>query len=87
MAEAITATPSKKRRSSKKSELAWSPIRDLMKSVGAEVVARDAVNLLREHLVDEAKELTRKALTITKHSNRMKITPSDLKLVIKFEEE
>ena len=68
----------------KKSFLAWSPIRELMGGVGASVVARDAVDLLRDYLEETATEITRKAMQLTKHSKRTKVTASDIELVLKM---
>ncbi len=68
----------------KKKGLAWSPVRDLMKSVGAQIVARDAVDLLISFLEDKAKDVTTKALKLTRHSKRTKLTAGDINLVLKM---
>ncbi len=68
----------------KKKGLAWSPVRDLMKSVGAQIVARDAVDLLISFLEDSAKDVTAKALKLTRHSKRTKLTAGDINLVLKM---
>ena len=68
----------------KKKALAWSPVRDLMKSVGAQIVARDAVDLLINHLEETAKDITAAALKLTRHSKRTKLTKSDIELVLKM---
>jgi histone H3/H4 len=52
----------------KKSALAWKPVRDIMKSVGAQIVAKDAVDLMIVILADKAKALTTDALKLTQHS-------------------
>ncbi len=63
---------------------AWSPIRRLMKSAGAEIVSRSAVDALIAYMGEFGKELTAKALEITKHSKRKKITEKDMKLAIEL---
>jgi len=69
---------------SKKKALAWSPVRDLMKSVGAQIVARDAVDLLISTLEEKAKAITSDALKLTRHSKRTKLTRDDIDLVLKM---
>ena len=69
---------------SKKKALAWSPVRDLMKSVGAQIVARDAVDLLISYLEEKAKAVTSDALKLTRHSKRTKLTRADIDLVLKM---
>jgi histone H3/H4 len=61
---------------------AWSPIRELMKSCGAEMVSRDAVDELISYLEAQAKELTNKALELSRHAARKKLTESDMKLAM-----
>jgi histone H3/H4 len=68
----------------KKHAFAWSPIRRLMKQQGASIVARDAVNLLIDHLEKSAIALTEQARAFTMHANRKKITKNDLLLAIKY---
>lgn len=68
----------------KKKALAWSPIRTLMKNVGAQIVARDAVDLMINVLEDEIKDITAKALKLTRHSKRTKLTKEDIELAIKM---
>lgn len=63
---------------------AWSPIRRLMKQEGAAIVARDAVDLLIDHLAKIAIGLTEQAQAFTMHANRKKITKEDLLLSIKY---
>ncbi len=66
-----------------KKHLAFSPVRDLMKSVGAQVVARDAVELLISFLEEQAKAVTSSALKITRHGKRTKLTMDDINFVVK----
>lgn len=66
----------------KKRIFAWSPLRNLMKKAGAEIVSRDAVELLLNFLEKRAKELTVTALVFAKHSKRKKISAGDLGLAI-----
>ncbi|MHA1489500.1 MAG: histone-like protein [Promethearchaeota archaeon] len=68
----------------KKHSFAWSPIRRLMKQQGASIVARNAVDLLIDHLEKTATGLTEQARAFTMHANRKKITKNDLLLAIKY---
>jgi len=68
----------------KKHAFAWSPIRRLMKQQGASIVARNAVDLLIDHLEKTAVGLTEQARAFTMHANRKKITKGDLVLSIKY---
>jgi len=68
----------------KKHSFAWSPIRRLMKQQGASIVARNAVDLLIDHLEKTASKLTEQARSFTTHANRKKITKNDLLLSIKY---
>ena len=68
----------------KKHSFAWSPIRRLMKQQGASIVARNAVDLLIDHLEKTATSLTEQARAFTRHANRQKITKNDLLLSIKY---
>ena len=55
-----------------------------MKQEGADIVARDAVDLLIDHLEKIAIGLTEQARAFTTHANRKKITKKDLLLSIKY---
>jgi histone H3/H4 len=61
---------------------AWSPIRDLMKKNGAEMVSRDAVDELINYLEKVAKEWTNKALEMSRHANRKKLTKTDMEVAL-----
>ncbi len=61
---------------------AWSPIRELMKKSGAEMVSRDAVDELISYLEKFAKNLTNKALEMSRHSGRKKLTKSDMEMAL-----
>ena len=61
---------------------AWSPIRELMKKSGAEMVSRDAVDELISYLEKLAKELTNKALEMSRHSGRKKLTKADMEMAL-----
>jgi len=61
---------------------AWSPLRALMKTAGAEIVSRDAVELLLNYLEARSKKLTEVALIFAKHSKRKKISKGDMALAI-----
>jgi histone H3/H4 len=68
----------------RKKALAWSPIRDLMKSVGAQIVQRSAVDLMIKQLEEYVKETTMKAMKFTRHAKRTKVTKEDIELVLKL---
>ena len=68
----------------KKTHFAWSPVRKLMKRSGAQIVARDAVELLIVDLEETASKLTKKALGFAKHAKRKKISKEDMDLAIKY---
>ena len=61
---------------------AWSPIRELMKKSGAEMVARKAVDELIDYLERSARDLTVRALEMCRHAGRKKLTKEDLKLAL-----
>ncbi len=63
---------------------AWSPVRKLMKDNGAEMVARDAVDALIDYLEKMAKGATNKALEMTRHAGRKKLTLNDMNLAMKL---
>ncbi|MHA1795924.1 MAG: histone [Promethearchaeia archaeon] len=63
---------------------AWSPIRELMKESGAEMVSKDAVDRMIEFLEKEAKKITNKALEMTRHSGRKKLIADDIKLALEL---
>lgn len=65
-----------------KKVFAWSPIRKLMKDNGAEMVARDAVDALIDYLEKVAKQVTNKALEMTRHAGRKKLTLEDMDLAM-----
>jgi histone H3/H4 len=62
--------------------LAWSPIRELMKKGGAEMVSKDAVDALISILEEKAIALTTKALEFCRHADRKKLTREDMTLAI-----
>jgi histone H3/H4 len=53
-----------------------------MTAAGAEIVSRDAVELLLNHIEDRAKKLTTAALVFAKHSKRKKISKDDMGLAV-----
>jgi len=67
-----------------KKVFAWSPVRKLMKDNGAEMVARDAVDALIDYLEKLAKSMTNKALEMTRHASRKKLTLEDMDLAMKI---
>ena len=68
----------------KKRSFAWSPLRKLMKKSGANIVARNAVDLLIMDLEAVSQKLTKKALGFAHHAKRKKITKEDMALAIKY---
>ncbi len=67
----------------KKRYFAWSPLRALMASVGAKIVAREAVGYLIEWLQNTSVDLTARALVLARHAKRKKVTKGDIALAIK----
>ena len=67
-----------------KKVFAWSPVRKLMKDNGAEMVAREAVDALIDHLEKVARGVTNKALEMTRHAQRKKLTSNDMNLAMKL---
>ena len=65
-----------------KKAFAWSPLRELMKNNGAEIVARNAVEELISYLEEVAAQISSKALELAKHSGRKKITDNDMKIAM-----
>ena len=63
---------------------AWSPLRKLMKKSGANIVARNAVDLLILNLEEVATALTQQALKFARHAKRKKITKDDMALAIRY---
>ena len=61
---------------------AWSPLRALMKKAGAQIVSRDAVEMLLNYLEARSRKLTEVALIFAKHSKRKKISKGDMALAI-----
>jgi histone H3/H4 len=68
----------------RKRTFAWNPVRRLMKTNGANIVSRDAVELLITDLEKTSQILTQKAITFAKHSKRKKISKEDMLLAIKY---
>ena len=68
----------------KRKTLAWSPVRALMKSVGAQIVARDAVDLVVKWASEQNQDITTKAMKLTAHSKRTKISKDDIELALKM---
>jgi histone H3/H4 len=68
----------------RKHYLAWSPIRELMKSCGAQMVSKEAVDAVIAYEEDHIKTLTSDALKLTAHSKRTKLTKDDIELILKM---
>ena len=68
----------------RKRVFAWSPVRAFMKSNGAEMVARDAIEQLIYHLEVITKGMTDRALQFARHANRKKVTKEDIMLAIQY---
>ena len=58
---------------------AIAPIRELMGNAGADLVAKDAVVTLIEHLESEVKRITKLAVSVSKNDGRTKIMADDIK--------
>lgn len=69
---------------SKKLQFAKSPVRVMMKNTGAQLVAKDAVELLIDHIEQAATQLTRQSMIYTMHAKRKKVTRDDVLLAIKY---
>ncbi len=54
-----------------------------MASIGAKIVARDAVDFLIEYLSEHTIDITKRSLTLAKHANRKKITKDDIQLAVR----
>jgi histone H3/H4 len=67
-----------------KKVFAWSPVRKLMKDNGADMVAREAVDALIDYLENIAKGATNKALEMTRHAGRKKLTVGDMAMAMKL---
>jgi len=65
-----------------KKAFAWSPLRELMKNNGAEIVARNTVEELISYLEEVVAQISSKALELAKHSGRKKITDNDMKIAM-----
>ena len=55
-----------------------------MKDNGAEMVAREAVTALIDYLEKVAKNITNKALEMTRHAGRKKLTLEDMDLAMQL---
>ena len=55
-----------------------------MKDNGAEMVAREAVDALIDYLEKAARGVTNKALEMTRHAGRKKLTANDMDLAMKL---
>ena len=55
-----------------------------MKDNGAEMVAREAVDALIDYLEKVARGVTSKALEMTRHAGRKKLTSNDMTLAMKL---
>jgi translation elongation factor aEF-1 beta len=69
---------------SKNAQFARSPVREMMKNNGAQIVARDAVELLINHIEQAATQLTKRAVMYAQHAKRKKVTRDDILLAQKY---
>ena len=65
-----------------KSAFAWSPVRRLMQSQGAEIVSRTAVRTLLDYLEARARTITEMGVEFAKHAGRRKVNVADVQLAI-----
>ncbi len=63
------------------SYIAKAPVRRLMKTEGADLVAEDALGFLIEKITAEAKRVTKDALKVVKDDKRKKVTAEDIRAV------
>jgi histone H3/H4 len=61
-----------------KTRLALAPVRELMKDAGADLVAKDAIMAVVEHLEATIKTVSKNALELVKLSKRKKVTGADV---------
>ena len=78
MAKKKKPAPTKKKTSGRSSYIAKAPIRRLMKSEGAKLVAEAAVNALIEKLTKMGTDLTKSAINYVKTDKRKRITGADI---------
>lgn len=64
--------------------IARAPIRELMKSVGAQIVEKSAVTEMKAQLEDAIKACTTNALKLTRHSKHTKVSRDDIDLAMKM---
>jgi len=67
---------------SAKTRLALAPVRELMKDAGADLVAKDAIMTVVEHLEATIKSVSKNALELVKLSKRKKVTGADVSKAI-----
>jgi DNA-binding protein len=77
-AKKTTAPKKKGGAATRSSYIAKAPIRRLMKSEGAGLVAEDAVTLLIEKLTEAAIDVTKKAVKMVKDEKRKRVTAADI---------
>ena len=66
----------------RKGSFAWSPVRRLMTTNGADIVSRAAVRSLLDYLEARARKITEAAVEFAKNANRKKVSKADLALAI-----
>ncbi|MBD3350862.1 MAG: histone [Candidatus Lokiarchaeota archaeon] len=66
------------KKTKRKSYIAKAPIRRLMKTEGAGLVAEDAVKTLIKQLNKVAKDVTKQAIKLVKADKRKRITGNDI---------
>ncbi len=59
-------------------------VRDIMKGAGCQIVARDVLAALVDHVEHRLREISKAALKLTTHARRTKITREDLDLALKM---
>lgn len=68
----------------RKGYFAWSPVRGLMKTAGATIVSRSAVQTLIYFLEARAKKVTEISIALSKHSGRKKVSEKDVALTLLY---
>ncbi len=69
---------------SKKLRFAKSPVREMMKNSGTQLVAKGAVELLIDHIQQAATQITRMSTLYAMHAKRKKVSRDDILLAVKY---
>jgi len=67
--------------------LAKAPIRDIMRSVGAKMIANDAVDEITSAAIAFIRDVATDALKLVRHGKRTKMNGDDIKFALKMKAE